>query len=151
MKMLYFAYGSNLNHEQMRTRCPSVRFLKRGVLIGYSLVFDGYSESRRGAVANIIESPGGVVWGGLYTIDQESLDSLDRYEGYHEGVYDRKIVHVKDDADDSFIAWVYLREPLNISKPSADYLNVIFIGVKDSDLPDSYIEIIDSAANTTGR
>ena len=37
--MLYFAYGSNLNHFQMKRRCKDSIFLKRYELKGYKLNF----------------------------------------------------------------------------------------------------------------
>ena len=37
--MLYFAYGSNLNHFQMKRRCKDSVFLKKFELRGYKLNF----------------------------------------------------------------------------------------------------------------
>ena len=37
--MLYFAYGSNLNHFQMKRRCKDSVFLKKFELKGYRLNF----------------------------------------------------------------------------------------------------------------
>ena len=37
--MLYFAYGSNLNHIQMKRRCKDSIFIKKFELKGYKLNF----------------------------------------------------------------------------------------------------------------
>ena len=37
--MLYFAYGSNLNHFQMKRRCKDSIFIKKYELKGYRLNF----------------------------------------------------------------------------------------------------------------
>ena len=37
--MLYFAYGSNLNHRQMKHRCSGSKFIKKFTLKGYKLIF----------------------------------------------------------------------------------------------------------------
>ena len=37
--MLYFAYGSNLNHFQMKRRCKDSVFLKKYELKGYKLTY----------------------------------------------------------------------------------------------------------------
>ena len=37
--MLYFAYGSNLNHFQMKRRCKDSIFLKKINLNGFKLTF----------------------------------------------------------------------------------------------------------------
>ena len=36
--MLYFAYGSNLNHFQMKRRCKDSKFIKKINLKGYTPV-----------------------------------------------------------------------------------------------------------------
>lgn len=45
-KRLYFAYGSNINLEQMAVRCPAALMVGPAVLDGYELLFRG---NRRGA------------------------------------------------------------------------------------------------------
>ena len=44
----YFAYGSNLHHEQMKRRCPKCRYIKKHILADY----DGTKESLPGSVPN---------------------------------------------------------------------------------------------------
>ena len=51
--MLYLAYGSNMNADQMKNRCPNSEAINWGYLDGYKLVFDGYSSMRGGLVADI--------------------------------------------------------------------------------------------------
>lgn len=87
--MLYFAYGSNMNHMQMRQRCPSSKYIKRVCLKDYKFVYDGYSSKRGGAVANVVKLRDNVVWGGLFEINKDNLAALDCYEGYPDS-YDRK-------------------------------------------------------------
>lgn len=48
--MYYFGYGSNINHEQMKIRCPNAKFIKKVFLKNYKFVYDGYSKSHKGAV-----------------------------------------------------------------------------------------------------
>ena len=38
---LYFAYGSNINLEQMAIRCPAAQVVGPAVLDGYELLFRG--------------------------------------------------------------------------------------------------------------
>ncbi len=71
--MYYFAYGSNMNHKQMKKRYPNSKFIKRAFLEGYEFVYDGYSAILKGAVANIIKSPSDKVWGGLFEINEDDL------------------------------------------------------------------------------
>ena len=55
-RALYFAYGSNLNEEQVFRRCPGARCYGPCTLPDYRLVFDG--------VADIIPARGAAVEGG---------------------------------------------------------------------------------------
>lgn len=139
----YFAYGSNMNFKQMKRRCKEAQFLCRAYLEGYKFVYDGYSSSREGAVANVIptDNKNDKVWGGLWLITEEDLKSLDNYEGYPL-VYQRKKVVVKNDKGEEFEAWVYLRDPQRPGKPSKGYLKVILEGAKDCNLPEDYIQKI---------
>ncbi|HON08094.1 MAG TPA: hypothetical protein PLW02_08355 [Verrucomicrobiota bacterium] len=47
--------------------------MKRAFIEGYKFVYDSYSEKRKGAVGNIIESKGDIVWSGLFEVDDECL------------------------------------------------------------------------------
>lgn len=79
--VLYFAYGSNLDGEQMRTRCPSARRVSTAVLRGVSIAFDGHSVSRGGPVATLVETPKGETPGLVYEVSAEDMSKLDRHEG----------------------------------------------------------------------
>lgn len=136
----YFAYGSNMNFKQMKERCPSSKFLKRVYLKGYKFVYDGYSPKRNGAVANIVKSPNGIVWGALFEVDKKAIESLDWYEGYPVN-YQRKIVEVADDEGTRYKAFVYLRKALEKGVPSKEYKEVILEGAKHCGLPKEYVEI----------
>ena len=49
MAKLYVAYGSNLNKEQMRYRCPTAKFVGTGIIEGYAKsrpVFEKYKASK---------------------------------------------------------------------------------------------------------
>lgn len=81
--MKYIAYGSNMNQDQMRYRCPGAQLVGTGLLRGYRLEFNRHAtivESSSHAAAVPI-----AVWG----ITSEHEFNLDRYEGYPR--YYRKI------------------------------------------------------------
>lgn len=135
--MYYFAYGSNMNLSQMRKRCPGARFICRAYLSGYRFVYDGYSSLRESPVANIVEDTDGMVWGGLFELDD--LSSLDRYEGYPHA-YQREEKLVKDDQNNEYRAWVYLRKPLKEGTPHEKYRKAVCDGARDCGLPAEYIK-----------
>ena len=86
-KYLYFAYGSNLNVEQMKHRCPEAVGISAAVLHGWKL-----AERR---FADIVECAAACVNGALYEITANDLAALDSYEGYPD-FYTRRIVTVSD-------------------------------------------------------
>ena len=54
--MLYFAYGSNLNHHQMiNIRCVGSKYLKTFFLKGYKLTFCHPNKLNKFGYANIIK------------------------------------------------------------------------------------------------
>lgn len=70
----YFAYGSNLNIEQVGRRCPGIRAVCKLRLYGYKLEFRG--------VANVIPAKDtDFVDGAVYEITKDHELALDRYEG----------------------------------------------------------------------
>ena len=56
---IYFAYGSNLNLEDMKVRCPTARLLGAGRAEGHELMFRGHTPapSRRSTTTRLPFSP----------------------------------------------------------------------------------------------
>tara|TARA_Y100000310_G_scaffold345833_1_gene470861 strand:- start:11828 stop:12271 length:444 start_codon:yes stop_codon:yes gene_type:complete len=107
--MLYFAYGSNLNHKQIKERCLDSKFMMPALLEDFKFVYEGYAKKWDGSVANIIKSPGDVVWGGVYDISQNDLDALDFHEGY-PGYYGRNNFKIKNNEGKVIEAIVYFKK-----------------------------------------
>ena len=86
---LYFAYGSNINLDQMAYRCPDASVVGPVTLENYELLF------RRGGFSTIAPKEGETVTGLLWSITPGCERSLDRYEGYPR-FYDKRMVTVRD-------------------------------------------------------
>ena len=84
----YFTYGSNMDYKQMMKRCPDSKYFGVGFLQDYKLAFTRYSPKWDSAVADILVSPGDVVWGLIYILNNDDLEKLDRHEG-HPTIYKR--------------------------------------------------------------
>ena len=76
MSKLYVAYGSNLNMEQMKQRCPGAQFVGTGVVENYELQFKG---SLYNAHATIAPKEGSSVPVGIWTILKRDENNLDGY------------------------------------------------------------------------
>ncbi len=81
---LYFAFGSNMDTDQMARRCPGTEPVGRATLADHRLVFRGPSRNRGGGVLSVDASPDDTVTGVLYAVGDEHLLALDRYEGAPE-------------------------------------------------------------------
>ena len=61
--MLYFDYGSNLNHYQMKNiRCFGSKYLKNHFLKDYKLIFCHPNELNKFGYANVIKKKGLGYW-----------------------------------------------------------------------------------------
>lgn len=95
-QVLYFAYSSNLDDEQMRSRCASAQPMARAVLPNYALAFGGFSHRLDGAVPSVVQARGAHVQGLLYRLDDVDIRALDRFEG-HPFAYERVVKLVLDE------------------------------------------------------
>ena len=75
--MLYFAYGSNLHHVQMKRRCKDSIFLKKINLKDFRLTFRSKYRA-----ADIEPKKNSIVPGGLFDISKSDEKKLDVYEDY---------------------------------------------------------------------
>ena len=145
MPVWYFAYGSNLDQDAMKRRIKYWHDLKPAILRGFKLVFDHYSSSWGGGVADVVESEGDIVYGGAYLLDESQLQTLDRYEGVPH-IYNRRKVRVEVEGRE-VEAFVYVvSNPRKHIAPSPEYLSRIIRGLKKLGYGDEVIEKVRRAA-----
>jgi hypothetical protein len=164
-KHIYFAYGSNLDPTQMRTRCPGSVALGRACLAHHRLDFTYYSSRWSGGAADVLPHSHESVWGIVYALPTRDLLQLDRFEVG----YDRVFLEVQPDgwhasaaeargesADASVMARVqsYTVRDKRSFRPSARYLDQIVRWARHWQLPSDYIaglERIEKNAPTAQR
>jgi hypothetical protein len=141
---LYFAYGSNLSHAQMRERCPQSTPVSAHVLAGYRLEFVSAGTQRwgEGGVATVVPDPGSSVPGALYRITPEDEARLDGFEGVNPaqpelGAYYKDETLLRYDGEPVlvYIATARLAEQGDHS-PSLAYRSVINRGRRDWGQPE---------------
>ncbi|MDA9996693.1 gamma-glutamylcyclotransferase [Candidatus Pelagibacter sp.] len=120
--MLYFAYGSNLNHFQMKRRCKDSVFLKKINLTNFKLTF-------RNMYADIEPKKNSIVQGALFKISKIDEKKLDVYEDYlivykkyYFTYYGKKIM-----------TYTMIKKTL-FTYPTKRYLDIIKKGYKDCNL-----------------
>ena len=122
--MLYFAYGSNLHHFQMRRRCKESVFLKKINLRNFKLTFRSKYRA-----ADIEPKKNSIVPGGLFDISKSDEKKLDLYEDYpilykkyYFSYYGKKVMTYT------------MVKKTNFTYPTERYLNIVKKGYLDCNL-----------------
>ncbi len=122
--MLYFAYGSNLNHFQMKRRCKDSIFIKKINLRGFRLTFRSKYRA-----ADIEPKKNYIVPGGLFDISKSDEKKLDIYEDYpmlykkyYFDYYSKKVMTYT------------MVKKTNFTYPTVRYLNIVKKGYFDCKL-----------------
>jgi gamma-glutamylcyclotransferase len=144
--VLYFAYGSNMDWEQMRRRCPSARFVSVARLKDHRFAIARTSKKRGCGTAGVLPELGQWVWGVVYDIEEKDFGPLDAAEDYVPGRedngYTRREVTVRADGDHgkAYAVSVYFPhvEP-SPRLPNAEYKRLVVIGASHWGLPQDYV------------
>ena len=100
-EVVYFAYGSNMNPDQMAERCPGAKAVCPAKLRNYRLAERKY--------ADIDWDEGSNVYGVMYTVPENEMEKLDGYEGAPR-IYERIEVRVEF-AMKPYMAVTYILTP----------------------------------------
>ena len=133
--MLYFAYGSNLNHQQMENRCDGAKYLKPYTLKDYKLCFSHKTQTSVYGHANIIKSKNSKVPGAIWKITKADEKELDGYEGVDYNYYSKHYLSINGNK-----TLVYIQNIYYLQKPSSSYLHTIIEGYKNCDLDLNYLK-----------
>ena len=127
--MLYFAYGSNLHHFQMKRRCKDSVYLKKINLKDFKLTFRSKYRA-----ADIEPKKNSIVPGGLFEISKSDEKKLDVYEDFpilykkmYFLYYNKKVM--------TYI----MPNKTEFRYPTERYLNVIKRGYRDCKLEKKYL------------
>ena len=128
--MLYFAYGSNLHHFQMKKRCKDSIFLRKMDLKGFKLTFRSKYRA-----ADIEPKKNSKVPGALFEISKSDEKKLDIYEDfpilykkYYFSYYGKKVMTYT------------MNKKTFFTFPTERYLNIIKRGYKDCNLDKEYLK-----------
>jgi gamma-glutamylcyclotransferase (GGCT)/AIG2-like uncharacterized protein YtfP len=122
----YFAYGSNLNKDEMSVRCPGAKPLTAASLLDWRLTFRG--------VADIEPAADRSVHGALWRLLDADVCALDRYEGA-PSLYARRIVMVETQSGPLEAMTYVMTSDDYLGLPSASYFERIATGYRDWGLP----------------
>ena len=137
-RRLYFAYGSNMDSDQMAQRCPRATAAGPGTLPNHRFIIN-----RRG-VATVVPGLGMQVQGRLWWLDPQDEESLDRYEGVQRGFYRKVLFNVELDTDRAARALVYVASDQKAGAPREGYLELVIAAARAMPLPPDYISELET-------
>jgi len=142
-RLIYFAYGGDLDAAQIATRCEAPELIGRAVLPGHRLSFHGRSPVWDGGEATVVEDETAELHGVLYRISSSDFDRLDIWQGVRldgTGRYFHFPVDVVDETGHTVDALIYKRAVLGEPAPPSDaFLAHIVGGARARGLPDAYV------------
>ena len=127
--MLYFAYGSNINHFQMKRRCKDSIFIKKYELKDYRLTFRSKYRA-----ADIEVKKNSIVQGGLFEISKSDEKKLDVYEDFpilYKKIYFKYY-------SSNVMTYIMVKKT-EFRYPTERYLNVVKRGYADCKLDKKYL------------
>jgi gamma-glutamylcyclotransferase (GGCT)/AIG2-like uncharacterized protein YtfP len=135
---LYAAYGSNLDPDQMRERCPHSPSRGSGWLVGWRLTFGGEDLGWEGALATVVEEPDDHVFVMVYDVPSQDEAELDRWESADSGLYRKIRVRVQT-LRGEHLCWLYILDGYEGGLPSARYLGLMADAAEKAGAPDDYV------------
>ena len=147
--MLYFAYCTLLDVDEMGKYSPSAKPTGIARLSGYRVSFATYGQGSSGGGCNLEEAGDEEILGLLYEMSPEALEALDAIAGVDKGYYKKIDISVsgKDGTEIAAITYV-IPEPGGPFQPSADYTRPILAGARSLQLPPVYVEKLESIIKT---
>lgn len=148
--MNYFAYGSNMDKEDLDAWCKNhgyeiINFLSviPAKLKGYVLAFNYLSSNRKAGAANIMKSENDEVYGLLIKLHDKSKETIRVKEGYRSHCYDEIKVEVETlDGKifpDVLTYKVFKEKQRNeFQLPRRDYLELIIQAAEKCNFPNDY-------------
>ena len=145
--MLYVAYGSNMNLEQMDYRCPNSYVVCNGKLKGWKLVFNIHADVIKTNDKNDYVPV--VVW----NIADSDWTRLDMYEGF-PSYYVKETVNVilEDGKVEKAIVYTMANNRKGICRPSESYFECIETGYIENGIDVDYLyNVLEYSLNNETR
>lgn len=145
--VLYAAYGSNLDPQQMLKRCPHSPLRHTGWLAGWRLTFGG--DGWDGALPTVVEDPPAQVFVGLYEVTEGDERALDEWESAPSGLY-RKVKVRAATMDGDTLTWTYVLDDFEGGLPSARTVGILAAAAEAAGAPVDYVAELRSRPCVSG-
>lgn len=119
MSKYYFAYGNEMDADQMTEYCSSAKFIGTAQVAGYHVVFKGFPSGHYAAMEEEADS---LVYGVVWEIDDAEEDGLDRAHGI-PNIYDKGDMTVTVDGKEYACLTYVMPADRAYGLPRASYYN----------------------------
>jgi hypothetical protein len=138
----YFAYGINMDRDEMAYRCPGAIFQGTATLDEYRFVIN------RGGVATLIPAARSRTFGVLWHLTAADEVALDLFEGVEEGFYRKQVIWARSRGRE-YPALIYLSSNSTPGRPRPGYLETICDAARSHRFPAAYVANLVSMSDGT--
>jgi hypothetical protein len=143
---LYFAYGSNMDEDAMRQRCPRAKALGTAQLKRHRFVLMG------NGYASVHRDPRADVHGVLFDLALSDVGPLDRYEEVAAGLYTKELHPVLREGGAPCQALIYFgTDRTTGGTPPKGYVEAIVDAARTAGLPATYVAMLQSFMPNASR
>ena len=137
---LYFAYGSNMDVEAMRMRCPRSKPLGPARLARHRFFI------MQGGYASVTRDPRRDVHGVLWDLALADVRPLDAYEDVQGGLYRKVMQPVLRGQGASARALVYVGGSSTPAAPLPGYMESVLAAARQWNFPETYLRDLQAFA-----
>jgi len=134
---MYFAYGSNMSSTHLQRLCPGAELVGVANLKGYRFIIN------RVGYATLLADVSAEAFGILWRVAGEDETTLDAYEGYEDGLYDKCVRRVQGSARQAVDALVYIdHRNQQLGPPKDQYLEALIAAAEENYLPEHHVHLL---------
>jgi len=126
--IFYFAYGSNMEHERIKHRCPDAKKYSNGILHGWQR-----GVNREGVDTIIRDGKHSHVKGVVWKISKSDIDTLDKREGVDIGDYTEHYMSIET-PHGTKKCLTYVAIDRKRGKPRPEYKQIVNKGKKENNI-----------------
>jgi hypothetical protein len=128
----YFAYGINMDRDEMAYRCPRATLRGTATLDGYRFMIN------REGVATLVPTARSLVYGVLWNLTPVDEVALDLFEGVDEGFYEKQVILAGQNGRE-YAALIYLSSDSTPGRPRPGYWETVCDAARSHRFPATYV------------
>lgn len=138
---LYFAYGANMDTDELTHRVGPVEPVGIAHLEDHRLVFDRHGALWDGGVSSVVTSVGDRVFGVVWRMSPQALATLDAIESPE--AYARLTKDVVTGSGERLSCQVYVSYPQGERLPAPAYIALLISAARKASLPADYVAMLE--------